>query len=213
MNRNVFLVDTENVANHWIGEFRFTSKKDKLVLFIGPKTVGLPLAKLKEFLEIYPAKQVEFIDTLPGKNSMDFFIVSKLAEMISTGPKTHYHVVSNDSGFDPLIQGYKKRGFLVKRMPLEVCSKAAQVSVPEAETREENVYNTCVAFFKKYDLSDVQAGALANVVAMVPKPYKAIPGALNEPLQKEVHDSKKAATIMKEAKKKLPALIMALANQ
>lgn len=223
--RNVYLIDTENVAHHWVGKFQFASKKDKLVIFMGPENINLPLPELKTFLSLYPANQVEFVPTLPGDNAMDFFIVSKLGEMIATGPKSHYHVVSNDSDFDPVIRGHMNRGLFVDRIPAKgktknkakkKAKKKAESSAPVVVQQKpslsaqdkESLKKTCTVFFRKYNLSDVQAGLLADVVIKVPAPFKGISGALNEPLQKQVRDNKKVKTIMKEAKKELPTLMM-----
>ena len=216
--RNVYLIDTENVAHHWVGKVQFSSKKDKLVMFVGPENLNLPLPELKEFLSLYPANQVEFVSTLPGKNSMDFFIVSKLAEMIVTGPKSHYHVISNDSGFDPVIQGHVNRGIFVDRIPAKSEPKKEpeknKDSAPAPKQQKQPAQSknplkeACMVFFRKYDLNDVQAGLLADVVIKVPAPYKGIPGALNEPLFQAVHDNNRAGQIMREAKNQLPALMI-----
>ena len=103
--RTVWLIDTENVQKKWLNVVHFKTKKDKLIIFIGPEATYMSLKELQVFLAKYPVNQVEFCVSNAGKNSMDFHVVAKLGSLCTTGKKSNYIIVSADKGYDGLIVG------------------------------------------------------------------------------------------------------------
>lgn len=102
--RTVWLIDTENIPKKWVKTVYFKTKRDKLIIFLGPEATCMSLKELQVFLTKYPANQVEFCNSNAGKNSMDFHIAAKLGSLCTTGKKSHYIIVSGDKGYDGLIQ-------------------------------------------------------------------------------------------------------------
>ena len=98
--RTVWLIDTENVQKKWLNVVHFKTKKDKLIIFIGPEATYMSLKELQVFLAKYPVNQVEFCVSNAGKNSMDFHVVAKLGSLCTTGKKSNYIIVSADKGYD-----------------------------------------------------------------------------------------------------------------
>lgn len=101
--RTVWLIDTENIPKKWVKTVYFKTKRDKLIIFLGPEATCMSLKELQVFLTKYPANQVEFCNSNAGKNSMDFHIAAKLGSLCTTGKKSHYIIVSGDKGYDGLI--------------------------------------------------------------------------------------------------------------
>lgn len=127
--RTVWLIDTENVQKKWLNVVHFKTKKDKLIIFLGPEATYISLKELQVFLTKYPVNQVEFCVSNAGKNSMDFHVAAKLGSLCATGKKSHYIIVSGDKGYDGLIQTMCENGFCVSRM---TCYAApAQKESPE----------------------------------------------------------------------------------
>ncbi|MDP6491007.1 MAG: PIN domain-containing protein [Kiritimatiellia bacterium] len=50
-----------------------------------------------------------------GKNALDFHIAYYLGELATADPKAHFHIISKDRGFDPLIKHLKDRKIRIQR--------------------------------------------------------------------------------------------------
>lgn len=129
--RTVWLIDTENVQKKWLNVVHFKTKKDKLIIFIGPEATYMSLKELQVFLAKYPVNQVEFCVSNAGKNSMDFHVVAKLGSLCTTGKKSNYIIVSADKGYDGLIQTMCSKGLSVKRI-------ACEAVIPHKETKNHS---------------------------------------------------------------------------
>ena len=116
MSRTVYLIDSENVASHWVGHIKFASAQDRLIIFWSRNCKGLPFGALEQFLELYPKEQIEFVECYTGSNSMDFHIVAKLGQLVARAPKTHFVIVSEDTGYDAVINHLHDEGFSVVRL-------------------------------------------------------------------------------------------------
>ena len=93
--RTVWLIDTENIPKKWVKTVYFKTKRDKLIIFLGPEATCMSLKELQVFLTKYPANQVEFCNSNAGKNSMDFHIAAKLGSLCTTGKVTSRSADSN----------------------------------------------------------------------------------------------------------------------
>lgn len=51
-----------------------------------------------------------------GKNALDFHIAFYLGNLTAVNPELYYHIVSADSGFDPLINHLKDKGIKISRV-------------------------------------------------------------------------------------------------
>lgn len=83
--RTVWLIDTENIPKKWVKTVYFKTKRDKLIIFLGPEATCMSLKELQVFLTKYPANQVEFCNSNAGKNSMD----SELNAILNAGKDLH----------------------------------------------------------------------------------------------------------------------------
>jgi hypothetical protein len=50
-----------------------------------------------------------------GRNALDFHIAFHLGELAAKDPEGFYHVISKDTGFDPLLEHLKARGIRAQR--------------------------------------------------------------------------------------------------
>lgn len=50
-----------------------------------------------------------------GRNALDFHIACYLGELATRDPEAHFHIISRDKGFDPLIRHLRDRGISVRR--------------------------------------------------------------------------------------------------
>lgn len=185
--RNIFLIDSENVHETWIGNIPFNVSIDKIIIFCGPNN-SMPYLKLRQLMELYPTERMEFVATQAGHNSMDFYIVAKLVAMVIKAPKTSYHVVSNDHGFDPLLSDMKQAGIKVDRIsgtpagkeiiePAQEPKQSAKAATTpiEAEDRESqniSVKKPSEAKTKKQNNADSKKQVIAQTVMDYCEPFK-----------------------------------------
>jgi len=50
-----------------------------------------------------------------GKNALDFYIAFYIGKIAAETPEAYFHIISKDTGFDPLIEHLKQQKILVKR--------------------------------------------------------------------------------------------------
>ena len=100
MKTNYVLVDFENVQPANLGALRGGLFKIKVFVGLNQK-IPLDVAKaLQAFGSDAEYLQIEGI----GKNALDFHIACYMGKLAAESPDVHFHIVSKDQGFDPLIQ-------------------------------------------------------------------------------------------------------------
>jgi hypothetical protein len=50
-----------------------------------------------------------------GSNALDFHIAFTIGELSKSDPNAYFHIISKDTGFDPLIKYAKAKGVLIHR--------------------------------------------------------------------------------------------------
>lgn len=114
--RTVYLIDSENVADHWVGRIQLKSSLDRIVVFWSRNCKGIAIWLIPEILRLYPAEQLEFVECYTGLNSMDFHIVAKLGQLTARSSKSSFVVVSDDTGYDGVISYLHSTGASVSRL-------------------------------------------------------------------------------------------------
>ncbi len=112
-NRRAYLVDTENIGSAWKELLPIKSSKDLMILFFTENSPGISYMDL-DFIRRYPSS-FDMILCNPGKNGLDFQLVSYLGYLIRSAPKTEYIIVSNDTGYDAVVKFWSSRETAVKR--------------------------------------------------------------------------------------------------
>lgn len=112
-NRKVYLVDTENVGSAWKELLPQKSSKDLIILFFTEHSPGISYYDL-DIIRQYPSS-FDMIECIPGKNGLDFQLVSYLGYLIKTAPKTDYVIVTNDTGYDAVVKFWNQREMSVVR--------------------------------------------------------------------------------------------------
>lgn len=134
MRINHVLMDYENVQPE-----AFTgldADHFRVLLFVGASQTKLPFDVADAMQRMGDrARYVKISGN--GSNALDFHIAFYIGLMAATEPEAYFHIVSKDTGFDPLVQHLKARKLAVSRsstiadMP---CFKAAN-----AKTTAERV--------------------------------------------------------------------------
>lgn len=128
-SRKVYLVDTENVGTAWKELLPQKGAKDVIILFYTEHSPGISYGDLNVIRE-YPSS-FDMILCYPGKNGLDFQMVSYLGYLIKTAPKSEYIIVSNDTGYDAVVKFWSER-------EIEVCRRSKSELLTPKEKQAED---------------------------------------------------------------------------
>jgi hypothetical protein len=106
------LIDYENVqpANlALLGDGPF-----KVRVFLGPNQARIPVS-LATALQTFGRDAEYVVLETSGSNALDFHIAYYVGVLSSEEPSAVFHIISKDSGFDPLIKHLKSKGVLAYR--------------------------------------------------------------------------------------------------
>lgn len=109
-----FLIDIENVANSGFEGLENLSAEDSLLIFYSEKHSSINLS-VHQKLEQSPARKEYLSIKTGGKNALDFQLVTWLGYRLAKVPQESYVIVSKDTGFDAVVDFWKKRGMNVSR--------------------------------------------------------------------------------------------------
>lgn len=173
MKINHVLVDYENVPVASLDLLR--ADHFRVTVFLGPNNTRLP----REFaLSMQGLGQRATYVTLEtaGRNALDFHLVFQLGRLAEADRTAFFHIISGDTGFDPLIRHLKSLGILsarsesIEAMPCfikaAVVPKAAAVMMVSspAGKLERAVSITLNDLLKRGDKLPRKRAALANTV-------------------------------------------------
>lgn len=112
MKTNYVLIDYENVqpeAMAVLGEEHF-----KVIVFVGANQTKVTFEVASALQDM--GDRAEYIKiTGNGSNALDFHIAYYIGQLASKEPEAYFHIVSKDTGFDPLIQHLKSKKILACR--------------------------------------------------------------------------------------------------
>lgn len=112
MATNYVLIDFENTQP---GNLELLKKHPfKVLVFVGANQSKLPFELVSAMQALGDSGQYVKIAG-SGKNALDFHIAYYIGELAAGEPGAFFHIVSRDTGFDPLIQHLKSRKIRVQR--------------------------------------------------------------------------------------------------
>ncbi len=111
---HAYMIDSENVGSTW-AELLKNDEKCDFYIFVTENAKSLNFSLLKDLTE-NQKHRINIIECEPGKNSLDFYLSSYLGYLIGTGKHNAYTVVSQDTGFDHVIEYWKRQGLEVERI-------------------------------------------------------------------------------------------------
>ncbi len=112
MPMNYVLIDFENVQPK---NLEILSKHPfKVYVFVGANQTKMP-TELAIAMQVLGENAKYIRISGNGRNALDFHITYYLGELVSKDPKGHYHVITRDTGFDPLIKHLQDKNVHVQR--------------------------------------------------------------------------------------------------
>lgn len=117
MNR-VYLIDTENIGKCYLKNLNLIDKDDLIIHLDNQNSLNSNLKlNIKELINISSRlEQIKIIETVNGTpNSLDFILTTLIGHLITVDPFKEYIVVSKDSGYDTMIDFWKKKAIKIER--------------------------------------------------------------------------------------------------
>lgn len=112
MRTNYVLVDFENVQPKDLGLLKDGPFKVKV--FLGPNQSKIPVA-LASTLQSLGSNAEYVVLESAGSNALDFHIAYYIGVLSTEDPASYFHIISKDSGFDPLIKHLKGKRIFAQR--------------------------------------------------------------------------------------------------
>ncbi|SBT09188.1 conserved hypothetical protein [Candidatus Accumulibacter aalborgensis] len=112
MRTNFVLVDFENVQPKDLGLLKDGPFKVKA--FLGPNQSKVPVALAAALQSLGSNAEYVVLETA-GNNALDFHIAYYIGVLSSEDPTAYFHIISKDSGFDPLIKHLKGKKVFAQR--------------------------------------------------------------------------------------------------
>lgn len=107
MQTNYVLIDYENVQVKSLALLK--GEHFRVQVFLGPKNLKLH-RELVFAIQEFGDRGKYIVLEAGGKNALDFHIAYYLGVLAAADPKGMFHVISEDKGFEPLLQHLKARG-------------------------------------------------------------------------------------------------------
>lgn len=112
MKTNYVLIDFENIqpqSLEKLAQFGF-----KVVVFVGANQTKVPFELANTMQSL--GSDGEYIKLEGnGQNALDFHIAYYIGNLSAKNPEAKFHIISNDTGFDPLIKHLHSRKIQVDR--------------------------------------------------------------------------------------------------
>ena len=112
MRVNYILVDYENDPVKSLALLK--DSQFRVTVFLGPHNTKLPVELVLAMQALGDRARYVVLET-PGKNALDFHIAFYLGALANEDPGGFFHIISKDTGFDPLIKHLKARNILCAR--------------------------------------------------------------------------------------------------
>jgi PIN domain len=132
LNTEIVLIDFENVQPTNMGEL--TGGPYKVKVFVGANQAKIPL-EMARTLQALDAEYVQIDGN--GRNALDFHIAYYIGRLAAENPKSSFHVVSKDKGFDPLIRHLRQQGLSCRRS--EPLSRTGSTKKSKSQRKAERI--------------------------------------------------------------------------
>lgn len=141
MKKNYVLIDYENVQVQSLALLK--GEQFSVRVFLGPNNTKLPVELVVAMQELGSRAEYIVLET-SGSNALDFHIAYYLGVLAAADPDGFFHIISKDTGFDPLIRHLRSRKISVTRSvaieEMSCCKKVVQTT--EGKTAAAVVLST-----------------------------------------------------------------------
>lgn len=187
MRVNFILVDYENVQEI---DFKvFESEEVRVVVFVGEDQAKLTTCLVLKMQAL--GNRASFLQIVgKGKNALDFVIAFTVGQLSVAEPGSFFHIISRDTGFDPLIRHLKERKIFAARH--ETIGEIPFVKSMSSETPR--------------DRADAYIAKLREPKATKPRTRTTLSNAINAAFQKQLTEKELAAVLQSLESRKFIAM-------
>lgn len=133
MRNNYILIDYENVPLDDISEIK--NHSFKVLVFIGANQAKLPFEFVSTLQTL--GENAEYIKISGnGSNALDFHIAFYIGQLAERDKSAYFHIISNDTGFDPLITHLK-----AKKIGIQRSKHVSEIPVLQTLNQEQKIQN------------------------------------------------------------------------
>lgn len=162
MRTNIVLIDFENVQPESVDLLE--QDHFRVVVFVGANQTRVPFETAASLQRL--GSRAEYLKISgSGSNALDLHIAYRIGTMSAADPTAVFHIVSKDTGFDPLIQFLKTKKTLAGRVA-EI-SDIPAIKVPIAQTPEERVKIVIDRLVRQTAAKPKTVKTLANSIASI----------------------------------------------
>ena len=112
MKNNYILIDYENVQPKNLGILN--GHPVKVIVFVGANQAKVPFDLASSLQAL--GSNAEYVKIGGnGSNALDFHIAFYIGQLAARDPDAYFHIISKDTGFDPLIRYLKGKKILAQR--------------------------------------------------------------------------------------------------
>lgn len=134
----LFLIDYENVGNAGMKGCNSLNAQDHVIVFYSEARKHMERWALESITASGCAFEIcKLYKT--GKNALDFYIVSRLGELLGEGYEGIASVISNDNGFQAVRDYWEKRADHKRKIILAACIEDGIVSGNENNERTQQL--------------------------------------------------------------------------
>ena len=115
-----YFIDSENVNDVWVeGIVQSLGLKDHIYIFYSENSTHMKSDSVRRLMEL-GADRVTWIRCYIGTNALDFQLVTVLGAVAANGrSEDEFVIVSNDAGFDAVVQFWQDQGREVSRLKMD----------------------------------------------------------------------------------------------
>ena len=113
MRTNYVLIDFENVQPESLDQL--ARAPFKILVFVGAEQTTPP-PKIRTSLKRLGDRAESIKILRKGRNALDFHIAYYLGQLVASDPAGNFHILSKDTGYDPLIHHLKSKKILAQRV-------------------------------------------------------------------------------------------------
>ena len=148
MRTNFVLIDSENVKPEYIEKLKH--EHFQVFVFVGPnlKRLDFPIVNAVQSLGSN-GRYVRISNS--GPNALDFHIAYYIGTLSAAHPDAHFHIISKDKGFDPLIKHLKDHKVFCCRSAsvLEIPLVKSTAKLPPRRRTGDFYTQRATEFYKK----------------------------------------------------------------
>ncbi len=137
MNMNYVLIDLENIQPEHLSVL--AGQNFKVLVFVGQNQSKIPFDLVSAAQNL--GKNAEYIKIQGnGPNALDFHIAFYIGQFSVENGESHFHIISKDKGFDPLIKHLESKAIRASRhkaiseIPIPEPAKAEKASAHDSKS-------------------------------------------------------------------------------